>query len=155
MDMKFKSGFTMITGLFALLLTLGTGTPQVAVAHEGNSTPCAVDVIFEDDDVGVATYFVLRLQHKNRSGRQIDAVSVLVRNATGKIIRNTDAICGIGAYGLDAGSTGQCEKILQVITGKMAEKVGYDRWVEMIDDQRRQIGKADRCEVLGVRYMDS
>lgn len=155
MNMTFKSGFTMITGLFTLLLTLGTGTPQVAVAHEENSTPCAVDVIFEDDDIGVATYFVLRLQHKNRSGRQIDAVSVLVRNAAGKIIRNTDAICGIGTYGLDAGSTGQCEKILQVITGKMSDKVGYDRWVEMIDDQRRQIGKADRCEVLGVRYMDS
>ena len=58
------------------------------------------------------------------------------------------------ADGLEAGNTGQCEKVLQVITGKMSNKVGYDRWVEMIDDQRRQIGKADRCEILGVRYRD-
>ena len=148
--MGFKSGLVVFAGL----ILLGVGMPPLSHAHEKNSTPCAVDMIFEDDEAGIATFLVLRLQYKNRSGRPIDAVSVLVRNAAGEIIRNTDAICGDEADGLEAGNTGQCEKVLQVITGKMSNKVGYDRWVEMIDDQRRQIGKADRCEVLGVRYRD-
>ena len=39
-----------------------------------------------------------------------------------------------------------------IITGKMSNKVGYDTWVKMIEDQRQQIGIASRCEVLGVRY---
>lgn len=151
MDMKYKAGLFMLFGLVLLAAT----TPHAAYAHEKNSTPCAIDVVFEDDEVGVATYLVLRLQHKNSTGRPIDAISVLVRNAAGDVIRNTDAVCGVGAEGLGAGSTGQCEKILQVITGKMSNKVGYDSWIEMIDDQRRQIGKADHCEVLGARYLDS
>ena len=146
-----KAGLVMLAGL----ALLGAAATHGAHAHEETSTPCAIDVIFEDDDVGIATYLVLRLQHKNRTGRPIDAVSVLVRNAAGDVIRNSDAICGQGSEGLGAGSTGQCEKVLQVITGKMSNKVGYDRWVEMIDDQRRQIGKPDRCEILGVRYLDS
>lgn len=149
--MGFKAGLIMLVGLVLLCAAV----PQASHAHEDNSTPCAVDVIFEDDDVGIATYFVLRLQHKNQTGRAIDAVSVLVRNAAGQVIRNSDAVCGLGSAGLGAGSTGQCEKVLQVITGKMSNKVGYDRWVKMIDDQRRQIGKADRCELLGVRYLDN
>ena len=123
-----------------------------ADAHEKNKTPCQIDVIFEDDQAGVATYFVLRLQHKNQSRRAIEAVSVLVRDSKDKTIRNSDAICGDGSKGIDAGDTGQCEKVLQIITGKMSNKVGYDTWVKMIEDQRQQIGMASRCEVLGVRY---
>jgi hypothetical protein len=109
-------------------------------------------VLFENDDDGVATYFALRLQYKNQSRRNIEAVSVLVRDAAGKVIRNSDAICGNGDAGIEAGDTGQCEKILQIITGRMSNRLGHDVWVRMIDDQRQQIGLADRCEILGVRY---
>ncbi len=79
-------------------------------AHEKNKTPCQIDVVFEDDQAGVATYFVLRLQHKNQSRRVIEAVSVLVRDSKDEIIRNSNAICGDGNVGIDAGDTGQCEK---------------------------------------------
>ncbi|MGB1356555.1 MAG: hypothetical protein ACPG7P_04670 [Candidatus Puniceispirillaceae bacterium] len=147
MMMAAKSALTLF-----LCLVLATALPFTSQSHEKNRTPCAIDVLFEDDDVGVATYFALRLQYKNQSRRHISAVSVLVRDAAGKVIRNSDAICGEGDEGIDAGDTGQCEKVLQVITGKMSNKVGYDVWVKMIDDQRKQIGVADRCEVLGVRY---
>jgi hypothetical protein len=147
MMMAAKSALTLF-----LCLVLATALPFTSQSHEKNRTPCAIDVLFEDDDVGVATYFALRLQYKNQSRRHISAVSVLVRDAAGKVIRNSDAMCGEGDEGIDAGDTGQCEKVLQVITGKMSNKVGYDVWVKMIDDQRKQIGVADRCEVLGVRY---
>ena len=146
--MPVKVSFTITFCLFLSVAIL----PVMSQAHEKNKTPCSIDVVFEDDKAGVATYFALRLQHKNRSGRIVEAVSVLVRDTAGKVIRNSDAICGEGDEGIDAGDTGQCEKVLQVITGKMSNRIGHDVWVQMIDDQRQQIGVADRCEVLGVRY---
>ena len=146
--MPVKISFTITFCLFLSVAML----PVMSQAHEKNKTPCSIDVVFEDDDAGVATYFALRLQHKNRSGRIIEAVSVLVRDTAGKVIRNSNAICGEGDEGIDAGDTGQCEKVLQIITGKMSNRIGHDVWVRMIDDQRQQIGVADRCEILGVRY---
>ena len=149
--MSVKSGLTIASCLFLWAAML----PVMSQAHEKNKTPCSIDVVFEDDDVGLATYFALRLQYKNQSGRIIEAVSVLVRDAAGKVIRNSDAICGEGDEGLDAGDTGQCEKVLQVITGRMSNRISHNVWVRMIEDQRQQIGIAERCEVLGVRYKNS
>ena len=139
--------------MIALFLSLSAAMlPGMSHAHEKNKTHCSIDVLFENDDDGVATYFALRLQYKNQSRRNIEAVSVLVRDAAGNVIRNSDAICGNGDAGIEAGDTGQCEKILQIITGRMSNRLGHDVWVRMIDDQRQQIGLADRCEILGVRY---
>ncbi len=146
--MSVKFGLTIALCLFLSVATL----PFISHAHEKNKTPCSIDVVFENDDDGVATYFALRLQYKNQSRRNIEAVSVLVRDAAGAVIRNSDAICGAGDEGIDAGDTGQCEKVLQIITGRMSNRIGHDVWVRMIEDQRQQIGIADRCEVLGVRY---
>ena len=145
---RITSAFCLALWFSFLLLLLAT---QVG-AHEKNKTPCQIDIIFDDDQAGVATYFVLRLQHKNQSRRVIEAVSVLVRDSTNNIIRNSDAICGDRNEGIDAGDTSQCEKVLQIITGKMSNKVGYDTWIKMIEDQRKQIGIASRCEILGVMY---
>lgn len=135
------------------MLVLGCLPATSPFAHEKNKTPCMVDVVFEDDENGVATYFMLRLQHKNRAGRGVEAVSVLVRDEAGELVRNSDAICGEPGAGIGAGDTGQCEKAIQVITGKMSQKVGYDVWVKMIDDQRQKLQNAHMCEVLGVKYL--
>ncbi|XDZ66461.1 hypothetical protein AB8880_03445 [Alphaproteobacteria bacterium LSUCC0684] len=146
----------LLAALGALMLAGLGNLPLLApplLAHEKNKTPCMVDVVFQDDANGVATYFMLRLQLKNRSGRGVEAVSVLVRDESGALVRNSDAICGEPGKGIGAGDTGQCEKAIQVITGKMSQKVGYDVWVKMIDDQRTQLQNAHMCEILGVRYL--
>ena len=152
--MALSYGAAVKSGLaIAIFLALSAAMlPVMSHAHEKNKAHCSIDVLFENDDDGVATYFALRLQYKNQSRRNIEAVSVLVRDAAGKVIRNSDAICGHGDEGIKAGDTGQCEKIVQVITGRMSNRIGHDVWVRMIDDQRQQIGLADRCEILGVRY---
>ena len=124
-----------------------------AVGHEKDTTPCAVDVIFGDDNNEVFTAFVLKLQHKNKSLRVITGVSVLIQDDTGEVVKNSDALCNVDSGGIAAGSTGQCEKVLQIITGRMAAKVGYDIWVKMIDDQKKQLLVARKCEVLGVKYL--
>jgi len=149
-------GQTPMLRYFLITLSLLMLTSAVApplTAHDRDKTPCMVDVIFEDDEAGVATYFLLRLQHTNRTGRGVEAVSVLVHDKAGEMVRNSDAICGEPGAGIGAGDTGQCEKVLQVITGKMSQKVGYDVWVKMIEDQRAKIQNAHMCEIVGVRYL--
>ena len=137
---------------FCVLLFLAVLPIASAIAHDTKNVPCSVDTQFGDDANGVFTAFVLKFQYKNTSRRTIGGVSVLVRDESGEIVNNSDADCNIAAAGLEAGDAGQCEKVLQVITGKMSQKVGYDIWVKMIDDQKQKLSGAHSCEVTGVRY---
>ena len=50
------------------------------------------------------------------------------------------------------GDTGQCEKVLQTITGKMMQSIGYDVWIKLIDEQKSDLQQADSCEVIGVKF---
>ena len=121
-------------------IVLGTATgAEMSHAHERNTTPCSVDVVFGDDDHGVFTAFILKLQYKNNSLRDVEGVSVLVQDSSGAVVNNSDAKCNIEAGGLRAGDTGQCQKTLQIISGKMAQKVGYDIWIKMIEDQKKAV----------------
>ena len=134
-------------------IVLGTATgAEMSHAHERNTTPCSVDVVFGDDDHGVFTAFILKLQYKNNSLRDVEGVSVLAQDSSGAVVNNSDAKCNIEAGGLRAGDTGQCQKTLQIISGKMAQKVGYDIWIKMIEDQKKQFKVAQKCKVTGVSY---
>jgi len=137
---------------YCVLLFLVFLPTAAAMAHDTKIVPCSVDTQFGDDANGVFTAFVLKFQYKNISRRTIGGVSVLVRDKAGEIVNNSDADCNIAAAGLEAGDAGQCERVLQVITGKMSQKVGYDIWVKMIDDQKQKLSGAHSCEVTGVRY---
>ena len=76
--------------------------------------------MFGDDDHGVFTAFILKLQHKNNSLRDVEGVSVLVQDSSGTVVNNTDAKCNIEAGGLLAGDTRQCQKTLWMIMGQIA-----------------------------------
>ena len=104
---------------FAIILLANLGLVMNANAHQIKQGSCMVDIIYSDDDSGVVSSFVLKLQHKNQTGRKINGVSVLIRNAEGDIIRNSDAYCTLSSDGIDVGDTGKGDKILQTITGKM------------------------------------
>ena len=144
---------------FAIILVANLGLVMHANAHQTKQVPCMVDIIscmvdiiYGDDDTGVVSSFVLKLQHKNQTGRKINGVSVLIRNAEGDIIRNSDAYCTSSSDGIDVGDTGQCEKTLQTITGKMMQSVGYNVWIKLIEDQKTDLQRADSCEVIGVKF---
>jgi hypothetical protein len=137
---------------FAIILVANLGLVMHANAHQTKQVPCMVDIIYGDDDSGVVSSFVLKLQHKNQTGRKINGVSVLIRNAEGDIIRNSDAYCTSSSDGIDVGDTGQCEKTLQTITGKMMQSVGYNVWIKLIEDQKTDLQRADSCEVIGVKF---
>ena len=61
--------------------------------------------MFGDDDHGVFTAFVLKRQRKNNRLRDVEGVSVMVQDSSGKMVNNTDAKCNIEAGGLLAGYT--------------------------------------------------
>ena len=76
---------------FAIILLANLGLVMHANAHQTKQGPCMVDIIYGDDDSGVISSFALKLQHRNKTGRKINGVSVLIRNAEGDIIKNSDA----------------------------------------------------------------
>ena len=137
---------------FAIIIVANLSLVIHANAHQIKQVPCMVDVIYSDDDIGVVSFFVLKLQHKNQTGRKIKGLSVLIRNTEGEIIRNSDANCAITSDGIDVGDTGQCEKVLQTITGKMMQSIGYDVWIKLIDEQKTGLQQANSCEVIGMRF---
>ena len=137
---------------FTILVVANLSLVVHANAHQVKQVPCMVDIIFGDDDIGVISSFVLKFQHKNQTGRKINGVSVLIRNSKGDIIGNSDANCTISSGGIDVGDTGQCEKVLQTITGKMMQSIGYDVWIKLIDEQKSDLQQANSCEVIGVKF---
>ena len=63
--------FSMLPYLtyFVFIIIFGFGINTEVNAHDAKKVPCMVDIIYGDDDVGVASYFVLKLQYKNQTGR--------------------------------------------------------------------------------------
>ena len=134
-----------VIGCMAALL------PAATVAA-GETLPCEVIVKFEDDDAGVATIYRLRLQHKNRKGRDVSHVSVMTAAADGAPIGNSHVDCRVDGRPLRSGDTGECRTDLQVITGRMAATLNFEDWLGMIRDQQDKLATIKQCEILGVRY---
>ena len=108
------------TCLFCLVCLGSVVAVMQSHAHERDTTPCSVDVVFGDDDHGVFTAFMLKRQRKNNRLRDVERVSVMVQDSSGTVVNNTDAKCNIEAGGLLAGDTRQCQKTLWMIMGKIA-----------------------------------
>ena len=141
-------GYVLVLGLS---LVASLSQPVLA---KSKSVPCSVRVMFQDDEVGVATIYVLSTQIKNTAPRAISGISLLLFDDTGKSMGNSNAHCGEDATGLGGGDTGQCAKILQTISGKMMKKLGHETWVNTVNDQLAQLKDISRCEMIGVDYTD-
>ena len=142
---------------FGYVLVLGLGLIAVQsqpVLAQSKKVPCAVRVMFQDDEVGVATLYVLSTQIKNKAPRAISGVSLLLFDDAGKSMGNSNAHCGEDATGLGGGDTGQCAKVLQTISGKMMKKLGHETWINTVNDQLAQLKDITRCEMVGVNYTD-
>lgn len=137
-------------GAFAMIWV----TILPAFAHDKDKVTCLVDVVFGDDADGISTAYILRFQHKNNSRRTIEKVSVLVMDAAGDVFRSAETICGEPNIGIEAGDTGECKQTLQHLSGRMANTLGYDAWVRMVDDQKAQLTTARFCEIEGVNYAE-
>ncbi|MBT6416104.1 hypothetical protein [Candidatus Puniceispirillum sp.] len=143
--------------VFGYVVVLGIGL-IVGMSHtvfaKSKDVPCSVRVMFQDDDVGVATLYVLSTQIKNTAPRAISGVSLLLFDDAGKSMGNSNAHCGEDANGLGGGDTGQCAKVLQTISGKMMKKLGHEIWVKTVNDQLAQLKNIAQCQMVGVNYID-
>ena len=152
-----RFGITRQKRIFGYMFILGLGL-FVALAQpvfaKSKNMPCAVRVMFQDDEVGVATLYVLSTQIKNTAPRAISGVSLLLFDEAGNSMGNSNAHCGEDARGLAGGDTGQCAKVLQTISGKMMKKLGHETWVNTVNDQLAQLKDITRCEMVGVNYTD-
>ena len=143
--------------IFGYMFIFGLGlvaTLSQPVFASTKNVPCSVRVMFQDDEVGVATLYVLSTQIKNTARRAISGVSLLLFDQDGNSMGNSNAHCGEDERGLSGGETGQCAKVLQTISGKMMKKLGHDTWVNTVNDQLSQLKDITRCEMVGVNYTD-
>ncbi len=150
-------GITRQKRIFGFMFILGVGLFVALVQPvfaKSKNMPCAVRVMFQDDEVGVATLYVLSTQIKNTAPRAISGVSLLLFDESGNSMGNSNAHCGEDARGLGGGDTGQCAKVLQTISGKMMKKLGHETWVNTVNDQLAQLKDITRCEMVGVNYTD-
>lgn len=152
-----RFGITRQKRIFSYMFILGVGLFAALaqpVFAKSKNMPCAVRVMFQDDEVGVATLYVLSTQIKNTAPRAISGVSLLLFDEAGNSMGNSNAHCGEDARGLAGGDTGQCAKVLQTISGKMMKKLGHETWVNTVNDQLAQLKDITRCEMVGVNYTD-
>ena len=140
--------FAAMTMMPCLVLALLLAKPAVAA----ETLPCEVMVKFEDDEVGAATIYRLRLQFKNRTGRDITHVSVLTTTAAGVSVGNSQLDCRVDDMVLKPGDTGECSSDLQVITGRMAARLNFDDWLGMIRDQQDKLATIRMCDIVGTRF---
>ena len=139
--------------LVPVLAMIWLVSPGFAVpAAAADMLPCEVMVKFEDDEVGAATIYRLRLQFKNRTGRDITHVSVLTTTAAGESVGNSQLDCRVDDMVLKPGDTGECRSDLQVITGRMAARLNFDDWLGMIRDQQDKLATIRMCEIVGTRF---
>ena len=140
---------------FAAMILMAWLVPGLMVAKPAEAAetlPCEVMVKFEDDEVGAATIYRLRLQFKNQTGRDITHVSVLTTTAAGVSVGNSQLDCRVDDMVLKPGDTGECRSDLQVITGRMAARLNFDDWLGMIRDQQAKLATIRMCEIVGTRF---
>ena len=135
-----------------LMAWLAPGLMLAKSAMAAETLPCEVMVKFEDDEVGAATIYRLRLQFKNRTGRDITHVSVLTTTAAGVSVGNSQLDCRVDDMVLKPGDTGECRSDLQVITGRMAARLNFDDWLGMIRDQQEKLATIRMCDIVGARF---
>ena len=151
---KCSMGITARFLPFAAMILMACWVPGLMLAKPavaGETLPCEVMVKFEDDEVGAATIYRLRLQFKNRTGRDITHVSVLTTTAAGVSVGNSQLDCRVDDMVLKPGDTGECRSDLQVITGRMAARLNFDDWLGMIRDQQDKLDTIRMCDIVGTR----
>ena len=71
---------------FGIIIFCNLNINFQANAQQKQKVPCIVDIRYGDDNVGIVTYFVLKFQYKNQTGRKINGVSVLIYDNDGKLV---------------------------------------------------------------------
>ena len=113
---------------------------------------CGVRLVFDSDGSGSVANYILGLQVKNTTGRNINGVSVIYKDSTKNVIGNSLLNCSAGSENVKPGSYGECLRVLQRVDGAYINSFGVEKWTEIVNDQLKTLNAIQYCEVLGFSY---
>ncbi len=113
---------------------------------------CGVRLVFDSDGSGSVANYVLGLQIKNTTGRNISGVSVIYKNSSKNVIGNSLLNCSVGTQDVKPGSYGECLRVLQRVDGAYINSFGVEKWTEIVNTQLKTLNAIQYCEVLGFSY---
>ena len=124
----------------------------IKIAYAGTEYRCAVRLIFDSDSTGSVANYVLGLQIKNPTGRDINGVSLIYKDKDKNITGNAFLDCSLNSTGIKPGSYGECLKTLQRVDGAYINSFGVEKWTEIVNNQLKGLNSIQYCEVLGFAY---
>ena len=113
---------------------------------------CGVRLVFDSDGSGSVANYVLGLQIKNTTGRNINGVSVVYKDSSKTVIGNSLLNCTVGSPYIKPGSYGECLRVLQKVDGAYINSFGVQKWTEIVNNQLKNLNGIQYCEVLGFSY---
>ena len=135
--------------IFFILLFFTSG---LNLAHAKSDYRCGVRLIFDSDGSGSVANYVLSLQVKNTTGRQINGVSVIYKDQENSVIGNTFLNCSINGQAVKPGSYGECIRTLQRVDGVYINSFGIEKWTEIVNTQLEALNSIQYCKALGFSY---
>ena len=136
--------------LIFFILLFFTGSLNLAYAK--SDYRCGVRLIFDSDGSGSVANYVLSLQVKNTTGRQINGVSVIYKDQENSVIGNTFLNCSINGQAVKPGSYGECIRTLQRVDGAYINSFGIEKWTEIVNTQLKALNSIQYCQILGFSY---
>ena len=122
------------------------------VASAGKEYRCGVRLIFDSDGNGSVANYVLTLQVKNTTGRNINGVSVIYKDREAEVTGNAFLNCSVDLSGVKPGSYGECIRTLQRVDGEYINSFGIKKWTEIVNTQLKSLNSIEYCDVLGFSY---
>ena len=113
---------------------------------------CGVRLVFDSDPAGTKANYILALQLKNSTGRDINGVSIIYKDAEKEVIGNSLLECHVNGSSVKPGSYGECARVLQSVDGNFVNTFGADKWTEIVNTQLEFLYSVKYCEILGFSY---
>jgi hypothetical protein len=113
---------------------------------------CGVRLVFDSDGSGSVANYVLGLQIKNTTGRNINGVSVIYKDSSKAVLGNSLLNCAVDSQNIKPGSYGECLRVLQKVDGAYINSFGVQKWTEIVNNQLKNLNAIQYCEVLGFSY---
>ena len=134
---------------FVILLVTLLG---VRPAQADKDWRCSVDLIFAGENGGSVANYVLTLQVKNNTGRNVNGVSVIYKNTEKEVIGNTLLKCDVNELPIKPGSYGECKRTIQRIDASFINAFGTKKWTKIVNNQLQKFNSINYCHVLGFSY---
>ena len=138
-----------IFGICAFLVICVIGTH---VSAQTEKWRCAVDLVFSSENNVSEIDYVIRLQIKNNTGRNISGVSIIYEDSAQNVVGNTHLQCETALGLIKPGSYGECSRTIQKVDESYINLIGKEQWTEIVNSQLKKLNSVHYCHVLGFFY---